>query len=155
MRLRLEVDGILVAHRELLGMGERVMDLSPAMRDVRDIVYESEKKLFATEGAHGGTAWTPPSAEWTRRKVTLGLDTKTEQATGDLRRSLTGHARGSYSRVRKDGVDVGTVVPEAKWARKRNPLVAPTEGERRAMVRSVQAFVVAGRARSGILAGVL
>ncbi len=135
-------------------MGDRAVDLRDAMRDVRDIVYTSEKQMFATEGAHGGAAWTPPGAGWTARKASLGLDTKTEQATGDLRASLTGRRRGSYSRARKDGLDVGTTIAYAKYARRRNDLVRPTELERRQMVRLVQAHVVAAR-RSPILAGVL
>jgi hypothetical protein len=153
MRLSIDVDGTRVVERELLGMSARTLDLSPAMRDIRDIVYKSNRAQFATEGAHGGEPWTPPSPRWTARKATLGLDTKTEQATGDLRASLTGRRRGSYSRAGKSSLSVGTTVPYAKYARRRNTLVRPTELERREMVRVVQRHIVS--ARRGILDGAL
>lgn len=157
MRISLDVQGTTVLSRELVGMGHRALDVSPAMRDVRDIVYASNTKQFDTEGTHGGTGWQPPSYEWTRFKQNHGLDTRTEQATLDLRRSLTGRARGSYSRARRDGLDVGSTVPYVKYAIKRNALVSPTEAERREMVKVVQRFIVEsrGRTRTPILAGAL
>lgn len=146
MRLSIDVDGAKVVERELLGMSHRTLDMAPAMRDIRQIVYGSNKKQFATEGAHGGQPWKPPSAAWTERKATLGLDTKTEQATGATRGSLTGRRRGSFSRVRKNGLDLGTSLETSKWAKRRgNVLVRPTELERRQMVKVVQAHVVSSR----------
>lgn len=147
MRISLDVQGTTVLSRELIGMGHRALDVSPAMRDVRDIVYASNKKQFDTEGAHGGHPWVPPGADWTARKADLGLDLRTEQATLALRRSLTGRARGSYSRSRRNGLDVGTTVPYVKYAIRRNELVVLTMAERREMTRVIQKFIVTMRRR--------
>jgi hypothetical protein len=158
MDLRVEIDGVVAVHRRLVGMSDRSVDVSPVMGDVRDIVYESNVQQFDSQGSHGGEPWTRPSDEWTARKIALDLDPRAEQATGDLRKSLTRRrSRGSYSRTRKDGLDLGTTVEYAQYARKRNTLVRLTEAERRQTVKVVQRFIVeegAGRT-TGILAGAL
>lgn len=157
MRISLDVQGTTVLSRELIGMGHRALDVSPAMSDVRDIVWESNTKQFDSQGSHGSGGWTRPSDEWTARKLELDLDPRAEAATQDMRKSLTGRRRGSYTRARKNGLDMGSTIPYVQYAIKRNKIVSPTEAERREMVKVVQRFIVEsrGRTRTPILAGAL
>ncbi len=156
MQVRVEALGEDVVRRQLLAMAGRVEDLEPAMGSVLDVLFESTEKQFDTEGAHGSGGWNRPSAEWTARKAALGLDERTEQATLDLRDSLTRRGGHNIAVATSDGLRFGSTVEYADEARKRgNILVQPTELERRGMVRIVQRYVIDGdRRASGLLAGV-
>lgn len=159
MRLQIDALGERVVSRELLRMGGRAIDVSPAMDDVADILRRSMVAQFNTEGRHGGVPWRPPGEAWTRRKAELGLDTRTEQATLSMRESLTNEGGDHVAIPSRGGLDFGSTNPHIGYALKRGQkLVQPTERERREIVRTVQRYVVAQGAHrrgSGILAGSL
>ena len=157
MRLNIDADGNRIVARELMRMAGRSVDASPAMDAVIEGLYASNRKQFDSEGKHGSGGWKKPSDDWIAEKSRRGLDSRTEQATLELRESLTERGGANFAIARSDGVQFGTTVPQAKWAKARgNVLVQPTEGERRGFVKIVQRWVIEGdRAASGLLSQVM
>lgn len=154
MRLRVEALGVDVLNRNLLAMAERTGDASPAMQGVIDGLYESETRLFDTEGSSGGVRWNPLAPSTIERKARLGLDPRIEHATRELRDSLTKPGGHNIAIATHEGVIFDSTVPYKPY--QRNTLVAPTEAERRQWVKIVQRWIIEGDpARGGILGGVL
>jgi hypothetical protein len=154
VRIEINVLGETVLSRDLLRMSDRAIDLGPVMEDILDSLFESNKRRFDTAG---DGEWTPPSDDWRRRKAALGLDPRTEHASLDMRRSLTQRGGDSIAVTTAQGLQMGTTVAHAQYAKKRgNVLVKPSELERRGWVRRVQEFVVsADRSSRDMLAGAI
>jgi hypothetical protein len=153
VRLRVEALGQDIVARQLLAMADRTGDASGAMQGIIDGLYESERRLFDSQGASGGVPWQASAPSTVERKARLGLDPRIEHATQDLRDSLTTPGGANIAIARRDGVTFDTAIRYARW--QPNPLVSPTEAERRDWVKIVQRWIVDGDAsRGGILGGI-
>lgn len=128
--------------RQLLRMADNAADCTPVMETIAGEMFESNQRRFDAEG-YG--EWQPPSDDWTAYKAAHGLDTRTEHASLDLRRSLTERGGENVLVVRPDGITMDSTAKAAPYAKKRqgDALLAYTEAEKRQWIRQVQAWIVA------------
>lgn len=109
MRVVLTSFGERQIDRRLLRMEERAIDARPIYRYMAATFYHWEKDLFDTEGTSGGRKWAPLKESTIKRKLKKGQPLDILHATGDLERSLTKpNAKGSYLRVSRYGMEIGT-----------------------------------------------
>lgn len=87
----------------------RGWDMRPAMLQIRELFIEGHRKQFSSEGGYLDTPWPGLSPETILRKGREGVPSLSRPmvAGGDLEESLSG-GKGSYSRVSKGSVNVGT-----------------------------------------------
>lgn len=151
MRIVIDTLGEQAVVRELIGIGDRAVDLAPAMDPVMATMRRALTRQFDSQGVHGSGGWAPLAPATVARKRARGLDPRILHATRRLRDSLTerGH-RDEVAVARHDGADFGTTVPYARHHQfgtsrmpRRRPVQLP-EVDRRQIVRIIQRFVVTG-----------
>lgn len=156
IRLTIDTLGSEIVARELLRMAGRTDDLRPVMNGVADLLRDSTREQFDSQGASGSGGWKPLAASTVERKARAGLDPRILHATLALRESLTGTGGANIAISRRDGLDFGTTVEYAKYHSTSRPPVQLPERDRRSIVRLVQRYLIDGEmARGGILGGVL
>ncbi|HEX5782342.1 MAG TPA: phage virion morphogenesis protein [Solirubrobacteraceae bacterium] len=73
----------------LRAMRRRALDMSPALRDVGDLLRLHFKAQFATEGAQGGKKWAPLTPKYAAWKLKRVGPQPILQFSGDLVKSFT------------------------------------------------------------------
>lgn len=117
MRLEIDVFGDKQLARDLLRLGDRIEDATPAFREMLTKLAGIEREQFASEGGRGSGGWAPLAASTLATKRANGLDEHILVATGRLRASLTGVAPGGDARreVHPTEMVFGTNVPYARY----------------------------------------
>jgi len=115
VKIDYSVKGVDLVHQRLEGVSDRAADARPAMRLVRDLMQDSNKKQFASGGSHLGTPWAPDAPSTLARKAGKGQDIRPNRATGALEASLTG-GKGKRSSATKTSARAGTSLFYGRFA---------------------------------------
>ncbi len=145
-----EASGDKLVRRELLDMGHRGLDASPAFRVIADDLRHYETERFDSRGY--GT-WASLMAATVRDKISRHLDPRVLHATLALRNSLT--VKGDENQevvIAPQFLIFGSKVPYARYLQKgtrrmvmRKPL-GFLEAQKVAILKRLQRFIVSGRA---------
>lgn len=146
----MKVRGIDEIEEQLVGMTERLADLRPAWVVVRQVFYNIEKALFASNGGTGASGkWADLSEITIRKKIAAGYGAEDIlQATTALKKSLTApNQRGSRFIAGPQTLEIGTTIFSALFHSEgtehmpaRSP-IDPTEEDMIAMVGVVDRWV--------------
>lgn len=111
-KIEIIVDGKEEFSRVFSRLDANFDDLTPIWPDVRDKFWNIEKEQFDSEGSKGGGGrWKSLSPRYAKQKIKrYGAGVKILEASGDLLRSLTGDAPGSYYYAGKKEVAIGTTL---------------------------------------------
>ncbi len=112
-KIEIIVDGKAEFDRAFSRLDANFDDLTPIWPDVRDKFWDIEKEQFDSEGSKGGGGrWKSLSPRYAKQKIKrYGGGVKILEASGDLLKSLTGDAPGSYYQAGKKEVAIGTSIP--------------------------------------------
>jgi phage gpG-like protein len=153
-RIDISVAGDVQVSRNILRVGDRAGDMSPAFDQIADDIMEIEEEQFDSQGARGGAAWAPLKESTSARKRRLGLDPRILHATLDLRNSLTRRGDANQNLIIEPeymvfGSDLPYIAPHQTGAPAvplpvRRPINF-TEQDRRGLVRTLQNFIMTGR----------
>lgn len=111
MRIEYDVFGDVQYSREIMRVGDRAGDMTPAFNAVADMIVDVERKQFASEGAYASSGWQPLAASTIEHKAKAGLAPEILQATRALHDSLTNPSdRHHVRRITPDEMFVGTNV---------------------------------------------
>lgn len=142
----IEVDGTTGVIAELQRFQDRAEDMSPALRQVADVMRDQFGTRFDREGP-GWAALAPATIAAKRR---AGLSERILEATGAGRDSLTGSGGDNVEHVTADSLIFGSSVPYMKLhdtGTSRMPqrqIVDFSATDRREYVRILQRFLVEG-----------
>lgn len=122
IELAVEITGLNQTLLALEAMEERagnVFGNREVTNEIIGIIRENEERIFETEGAaFGGTRWArlsePYRTQKMRRFKTFGRD-KILQATGKLKRSVTGAGGRSFVERAGNELRIGTRLPYAQF----------------------------------------
>jgi hypothetical protein len=153
VRFVFEVAGDRQIDRELLRVGDRAVDASPAFEAIGVRLLEIEREQFDSQGGRGSGGWKPLKPATIREKARRGEDPRILHRTRRLVMSLT--ERGSSDQifeVSADGLVFGSRLPYAgahQNPRPGNPLpqrrpVEFTETDRRDIVKTLQRWIMTG-----------
>jgi phage gpG-like protein len=142
--------GVEAVARDMLRFSGRARDLSPAMGEVLDLIRDSERRQFDSQGSYGSGGWQPLAASTRKQKARLNLDSRILRATGEMFDDLTGDGAGQIAVARHDGLDFGTTLPHAKFHQQgrgvpKRPVVQLPERDRRSAVKIVQRYLIEDR----------
>lgn len=149
MPLQVDADGVAQVKTHLGEFSDRAKDARPAMRKVRSIMEEGQRRNFETSGGYLGESWATLSPGTLARKARKGQDAKVLRATGALEASLTG-GRGKRTGATKTMARVGTSVWYAVFAQsgtKTGPkrrVTGMTTRDITKSVRVIEKFVLTG-----------
>lgn len=149
MDLELSIFGDVQLRRKLLRFGEKAQDASDAFEEIADQLRLIEREQFDSEGGFASAGWAPLAPSTILRKLSRGQPLTILEATGRLRRSLTGeHDPGHVEIVGPQQLVFGTQVPYAHFHQtgtsqmpRRRP-VELRETDRRQVVRILQRHLV-------------
>jgi phage gpG-like protein len=114
-----EVAGELQVSRLFSRFGEKVADITPALKKIRSSFYQIEKKQFSSQGGYGSAGWAPLSEAYAVRKAKLFPGKGILEATGDLRKALTqSGAFGNVDILEHSSLVVGTNIGYAVYHQK-------------------------------------
>jgi phage gpG-like protein len=111
--LDVEILGVQRLQRQLLRGAERAGSMQPALKRIRQDIWDTIRKNFDTEGTYSGPMWHPVSEEWFQRKLAANLSEMTLEARGRLREAFTGRSRYTRSTVYHDRVVIDSSLPYA------------------------------------------
>lgn len=115
-------------------MGESVLDASPALETIADLMMSIEEQVFNSQGRRGGGSWKQDTAEWLLRKQRMGLDPRINHATGELRDSVTvPDAYGQIKRIGRQSLWFGSDLPQAEPSQRNRPFIKFTVYDRQKM----------------------
>lgn len=146
MRFDFEVEGDVLVSRKILRFGDRAVNASPAFRQIADDMMDWERELF---DAQGGGQWRPIKEATREAKARADLDPRVLHATLALRESLT--ERGDENQkllITDDFLVFGSTLKQAAIHQRqgvRRPL-GFSELQKRSAIRTLQRFIVTGRA---------
>lgn len=106
---QIEAEGTTQVATHLKEFGSRATDARPAMRKVRSIMEEANRRNFETGGSYLDSSWAPPAPGTLARRQRLGQGTEPLKATGALERSLSG-GKGKRGGATKTMARAGTGV---------------------------------------------
>jgi hypothetical protein len=89
VRIVFEISGDRQIERELLRIGDRAADASPAFDRIIDLWASETAQQFQSEGAHASGGWAPLAPSTLARKRTLFGGGRILHQTGTLESSLT------------------------------------------------------------------
>lgn len=153
MRIELDVAGDKQLAREVLRLGDRAVDATPAFAKVVTDLAEHERRQFETEGGLASGGWTPLAASTIAAKRAAGLDPRILRATGALYRSLTqplGGGSDAIREVRPDEMRFGTSLRYARFHQlgtDRMPQrreIELRERDRADVVKTLQRYILTG-----------
>lgn len=115
LRLRVEIDGLRQFDDAFGKIIRTLGDLTPIWPKVGEWFYETEQRLFFTEGASGGSKWPALSAAYDQEKGRTHPFMPLMRRTDTLYRSLTrkGAPEGVYQET-KDSLTLGSTRRGAK-----------------------------------------
>jgi phage gpG-like protein len=143
----LHVNGTQQLQRTLVRWANATADLRPAFEDIANRFAQMELAQFVTQGSSGGEVWSPLSPRYGAAKARAWPGRPILVRTGELRRQLTRRPFG-VERITADSMHLGTSLPYARYHQTgtprmpRRPPVNLTEGQRRELVKLVQAYLV-------------
>lgn len=146
--------GETIVERRLLGFASNLEQPQDALEEIGTILREVVEQQFATEGGHASGGWPKLSDARVAYKAQKGLDPHILRAADDLMNALTRKFDPAHiEQVEGDSLVFGASVPygiyhQSSKARTKIPFrppVALTEGDKRKMVKAVQAVLVGGR----------
>jgi phage gpG-like protein len=105
----IEAEGTETVASNLKDFGDRATDARPAMRKVRTIMEEGQRRNFETSGGYLGESWDELKPGTLARRAQKGQGTQPLVATGALERSLTG-GKGRRGSATKTMARAGTSV---------------------------------------------
>jgi phage gpG-like protein len=150
VRVNLEIDGVSMYNRAFSAYGREVDDMREPLGQVADVILESVREQFATEGAHGlGEKWHPlePGYEaWKEqhypgRSILVRTGELVTQAI-DKRRTTTIEPRRLVYEIDSDYAGYHQRGTEHMPAR---PIVALTYSDRRDVDRIFHEWLIAIR----------
>jgi hypothetical protein len=155
VRIIFEVAGDVQLNRDILRVGARARDMSPAFGRVADLWIEETAVQFATEGRHASGGWKPLKQTTVDAKRRAGLRPEILRAHDALMRSLTSPTQTDPNMVltiKPDELDYGSKLPYAEVhqnPKPGNPLprrrpVEFTEKTRRDTIKILQRFLITG-----------
>jgi len=141
MEVLAELLGEKIVHRELMGVGDRAVNMAPALREVGRFWMDVEREVFDSSGASGGKPWAPTKA-----------GNQPLVNTGSLLASLTEEgAADQIFEVNDDVLVFGTGHPAARFHHTgtkhmdARPPVQINPTNRRRTVKILQRFLVEGQ----------
>ena len=108
----------------------RMLDMTPAMKQIANAMREAEQQAFDTAGANLPAPWRPLKPATLARKAAAGEDHRVLVRRGDLMRSLTSRGGdGHIERARPGDLEFGTSRKVARLVRAqgRNPVQRPRD----------------------------
>lgn len=146
-----EVTGDAKVLANIAEMTARAKDARPATRKVREIMVESEKKTFESEGSHIGKPWAPLAQATIDRKSRENLDPRPLHGkTGALEASLSG-GKGKRTGATKATARAGSGIWYSVFARgtrsgePRRDLAGLSHEELQKVFVAVAEYVVQGK----------
>jgi phage gpG-like protein len=106
---QIEAEGTTQVETHLKEFGSRATDARPAMRKVRTIMEQANRRNFETSGSYLGDSWAPLAPGTLAHRKRLGQRTAPLKATGALERSLSG-GKGKRGGATKTMARAGTSV---------------------------------------------
>ena len=153
MRVVIDTLGVEAVSRDLLRWSDNATDLHDAMDEVLDLLRDSERRQFDSQGGYGSGGWAELAESTRKRKAALGQDPRILRATGALFDDMTGTGGSQIAIARSDGLDFGTTLPYAKVHQHgggrvpQRPVVQLPERDRRQTIRIIQRYILDGGAR--------
>jgi phage gpG-like protein len=151
VRIVFEISGDRQIERELLRIGDRAADASPAFDRIIDLWASETAQQFQSEGAHASGGWAPLAPSTLARKRTLFGGGRILHETGTLESSLTDRGDPNMIvQISRDEVAWGSRVGYEKFHQtgtSRMPRRRPvefTEAARRETVRILQRWFITG-----------
>jgi hypothetical protein len=153
VRIIFEVAGDVQLNRDIVRVGQRAQDMTPAFEQVADLWISETRTQFATEGRHASGGWKPLKQATIDAKRRQNLRPEILRAHDDLLHSLT--VRGDTNMVltiTPGELDYGSKLPYAEVHQRPkpgNPLpqrrpVEFTESARRDTIKILQRFLLTG-----------
>lgn len=151
LRIEAAQGGDVIVERQLLRFADEQEVPEVALREVGTIMRESIEKQFDTEGGYASGGWKPLTAERVATKARLGLEPGILRATDRLMHSLTRKFDPEHiERPSGSSLQFGSTVTygiyhqssEPRTKMPFRPPIAVTEGDKREMVRRIQAAVI-------------
>lgn len=157
MLLELDVFGDVQVSRDLLRLGDRAVDATPAFRQILAELADHEREQFDSSGRHGSGGWEPLTDATKAAKAASPDPTvrsnaeKVLKATEALYDSLTGRDDGgdAIRHASDDTMIFGTSVPYARFHQlgegvpQRRP-VELADRHRAQLVKTLQRYVLTG-----------
>lgn len=148
--ITISVDGVDDFKRSFSRLDANFDDLTPIWPDVRDEFWKIEGEQFDSEGSKGGSGkWPALSERYALRKIKqYGAGLKILEATGDLKRSLTGDNPDSVYETTPKQIAVGTSIPYAMYHHrgsgnlKERKVISFSEVQRRRMQKIIQGSLI-------------
>jgi hypothetical protein len=155
VRILFEVSGDRQLDRDILRVGDRARDMSPAFERVADPWIEETAVQFATEGRHASGGWKPLKDSTVAAKRREHLRPEILRAHDRLMRSLTSPTQTDPNmilKIRPGELDYGSKLPYAgahQNPKPGNPLprrrpVEFTEKTRRDTIKILQRYLITG-----------
>jgi phage gpG-like protein len=148
VRLSLTIDGEQAVSRRLLRWQQAADNAAPLFATIADAWAEANRRQFDSRGGYGGVRWQPLSPAYAAWKATVYPGQPIMEATGALRRSLTGG--WDVYQIGPRSMRVGSNVAYGKYHQSRRPrrrlprrpvVVAPEEFRREAVKLTQRYFV--------------
>lgn len=109
MKINIDLQGDRATIRHLNEVGQRSVNLYPAMEYIADDFQRVMARNFRSDGGYSGPMWAPLTDSWLEEKIRRGKNNGILQFDQFLVRSLTQrNARGAIRRVTHDSVERGT-----------------------------------------------
>lgn len=145
-----DLNGVPEYTRRLRAIRDRASNERSMFQALADRFKDSERSIFASQGASLGRAWTPLSPAYAAAKDREYPGQPILQRTGRLKRSLTETPR---IRFRGNTMEIGTDIDYSEWNNDgvpsnnlpARPHVGLTFGHRQAWVNDVREYLVNGR----------
>ena len=147
--LTFEVMGDKQVSRSFSRFSNEVKDLTDAFREiVKDFREIVEKKQFESEGSYGSGGWKPLALSTLLQKRRKGYPDAILEASGRMKRSLTGNTGDTIEEVKRLSVRMGTSVSYARYHQKgtrympARPLIQLTEGDKTRWTKIIHRYLV-------------
>jgi phage gpG-like protein len=154
-RISAKLEGEDKVIHDLTEAAKRAKDARPAMRKVRAIMEEANRKQFETSGAYLGDSWAPLAPGTLARKARKGQGSDILRATRALEASLSG-GKGRRGGATRTTARAGTSIWYAVFAKTgtrkaghgasspARPIVGLTKRDRTKAIRVVEKFLLTG-----------
>lgn len=129
MKFDLDIKGDRAAIKVIDTLGDRAVNLRPALTAAGEIIEEGIAKNFRQGGSHFGESWPGLEASTLERKSRQGLSSEVLRAHGALEAGLTG-GQDAVKRVAKFQVRVGTKNFVARFHQGKRPLIGIAKSDR-------------------------
>ncbi|MCK9250008.1 MAG: phage virion morphogenesis protein [Solirubrobacteraceae bacterium] len=152
MPIRITIDalGESIVDRTLLGVENRLDDMTPVWDELDSVLSRASVRQFASQGAHGSGGWQPLAPSTLARKAAAGHDHRILHATRRLRQSLTNRDHGEHLYIGQPHQMIwGTLVPYARHHQDgdgvpRRRVIQLPESARRQAVKVMQQGILEG-----------